>query len=109
MPSAIVTTSYQPKRAPRKKRKQPAMVSRIVTPAKVRPGPPKRVIRLNEQASEADQPQPRRSVIVEPKRTRTSLFGDAPDLTEDEHVRAGEAAEALWAELVRRAARGDDA
>jgi hypothetical protein len=47
----IVTTSYQPKRAPRKKRKQPAMVSAIVTPAKLRPrkGP---MIRLKDQAKE---------------------------------------------------------
>jgi hypothetical protein len=34
---AIVTYHYRPKRAPRKKRKQPPIASRIVTSAKLKP------------------------------------------------------------------------
>jgi hypothetical protein len=49
------------------------------------------------------QQPPRRSAIVEPKRTRTSIFGNAPDLTEEELRQRGDAADALWLELVRRA------
>jgi hypothetical protein len=47
--------------------------------------------------------QPKRSAIVEPKRKRASVFGDAPDLTEEEHQRRGDAADALFREIVRRA------
>ena len=102
----IVTTSYQPKRAPRKKRKKPAIVSAIVTPAPLRllKGP---VIRLGKtgdgegQVSRNDQPA--RSAIVKPKRKR-AWVGAAPDLTEEERQRRREAAGEMWRELVRRAA-----
>jgi hypothetical protein len=72
---AIVTSSYRPKRAPRKKRPRgyPADMQTIVTssgPKKQLKGP---VIRLNEQQQTNDngqeQPQPRHSAIVEPKRS----------------------------------------
>jgi hypothetical protein len=46
---------------------------------------------------------PKRSAIVESKRKRSSVFGDAPDLTEEELRGRGDAADALWRELVRRA------
>jgi hypothetical protein len=38
---------------------------------------------------------------------RKSRFGDAPDLTPEELQRRGEAADALWRELVRRATTKD--
>ena len=47
----------------------------------------------------------RKSAIVTIK--RKSRFGDAPDLTPEEHQRRGEAADALWRELVRRATAKD--
>jgi hypothetical protein len=99
----IVTSTYRPKRAPRKKRKQPALVSRIVTPAKLRSikGP---VIRLHEQqTNDSSREQPKRSAIVEPKRKKASVFGNAPEPTEEEHQRRAEAAKALFREIVRRA------
>ena len=43
-----------------------------------------------------------KSAIVTLK--RKSRFGDAPDLTPEEHKRRGNAADALWRELVRRVA-----
>jgi hypothetical protein len=59
------------KRAPRKKRKQPAIVSRIVTPAPLKPlkGP---VIRLEAQVPNRTEfppaePQPKRPATLEPK------------------------------------------
>jgi hypothetical protein len=103
----IVTTHYRPKRAPRKKRKQPPIANRIVTPPKLKPikGP---VIRLRDQtpdkASDNGQEQPRHSAIVEPKRA-SKAFGPAPDLDEEEHRRRGDAADVLFREIVRRAAK----
>jgi hypothetical protein len=104
----IVTTSYRPKRAPRRKHKQPAIASAIVTPAPLKKGPSRHVIRLRDQtpdkASDNGQEQPpARSAIVEPKRKRTSVVGDAPDPTPEDLKQAGDAADALWRELVRRA------
>jgi hypothetical protein len=49
---------------------------------------------------------PPRSAIVTAKRPR-SRFGDAPDLTPEEHSRRGEAAAELWREMMRRAASKD--
>jgi hypothetical protein len=104
----IVTYHSRPKRAPRKKRKQPAIVSRIVTPAPLKPlrGP---VIRLQAQVPKRTEfppaePQPRRSEIMEPKqKPRTSIFSPTPDVTEEELQRRGDAADALFREIVRRA------
>ncbi len=45
-------------------------------------------------------PPPRASVTTRAKPRR---FGEAPDLTAEEHKQRGDAAEALFAELVRRA------
>jgi hypothetical protein len=36
-------------------------------------------------------------------RAKPGRFGTAPDLTDEEHQRRGDAADALWRELVRRA------
>ena len=95
----IVTSSYRPKRAPRKKRTQPPLAQVIVTPAPFKRGPPKHVIRLRDQ--QASQEQPQRPVIVEPKPTR-SIFGDVADMTPEEHQRRGDAAEALFRQIACR-------
>jgi hypothetical protein len=47
----------------------------------------------------------RKSAIVTAKR-RPGRFGDAPDLTPEEHRQRGDAADALFREMVRRA--GED-
>ena len=62
----------------------------IVTPAPMKKGPPKRVIRLRDQQQANDSGQ------EQPKRKRTSVFGDAPDMTPEEHQRRGDAADALF-------------
>jgi hypothetical protein len=40
--------------------------------------------------------------IVTPQRKRSTLFGDAPDTTPEEHQRRGDAADELFREIVRR-------
>jgi hypothetical protein len=47
----------------------------------------------------------RKSAIVTVR--RRGRFGDAPDMTPEEYQRRGEAADALWRELVRRATAKD--
>jgi hypothetical protein len=101
---AIVTYHYRPKRAPRKKR--PAIASRIVTPAKLKPvkGP---VDRLGADTGNSTPGKSGKPVIVEPKRKpRSTMFGPVPDVTEEELQRRGDGADALWRELVRRASGG---
>jgi hypothetical protein len=44
----------------------------------------------------------RKPAIVTAKRPRSSRLGDAPDLTTEEHRRRGDAADALFREIVRR-------
>ena len=97
--SRIVTSTYRYKRPPRKRKAVP-----LEGPAIVRRG-------------EARQRQPRptagtaptdgkKSAIVTAKR-RPGRFGDVPDMTPEEHQRRGEAADALFREIVRRATGKD--
>jgi hypothetical protein len=55
------------------------------------------VIRLDQQAPAGSKP----------KRKPASVFGTAPDMTEEELQRRGDAADELWCEPVRRAALPD--
>ena len=80
----IVTYHHRPKRAPRRKRKQPPIANRIVEPGPMKPrkGP---VIRLRDQQQANDNgqeqlgdAQPKRSAIVEPKRKRTTISVPCP-------------------------------
>jgi hypothetical protein len=109
----IVTTHYQPKRTRKKKPAVALTGPRITTPLIRRaPTPP---------PDEAEQPTPsgndyqmpkasesggfsmsQRTVIVTAKNPRRGRFGDVPDMTPEEHQRRGDAAEALFRELVRR-------
>jgi hypothetical protein len=102
----------RPKRAPGKKRKQPPIANRIVTPApmKKRLGP---VFRLGDAFGEIPRiaAPGERSAMVEPKRKRkpkVSIFGNAPDDEQEAHRRAGERAQELFREIVRRAGRNGD-
>jgi hypothetical protein len=71
---------------------------------KRRKGP---VIRLSEQVA-PDQPQPRRSAIVEPKRRPNSMLAHLlEDSTPEEHRRRGELADELFRTIVRRASKSD--
>jgi hypothetical protein len=88
MPGAIVTSTYRYKRPPRKRKAVPLEGPAIV--AKHAPNP---------AAADDD----RKPAIVTVKR-RSSRFGDAPDMTLEEHRRRGDAADTLFREIVRVAA-----
>jgi hypothetical protein len=92
----------------RKKRKQPAVASAIVTsaPLKKRKGP---VIRLDpHQRSEDDPTTKTRSAIVEPKRKPTSMLAHLlEEITEEERNRRADMAEEMFREICRRAALPD--
>jgi hypothetical protein len=105
MTNAIVTTHYRPKRAPGKKRKQPALAQAIVTPAPMR-----------RQAGSAvgggskdrlgDTAQPPRPAIVTVKHPPRRQLPDVPEETPEELQRRADAADELWRELVRRVREG---
>jgi len=57
---------------------------------------------LSEQADPANEE--RKSAIVTIRQKRSTKFGPVPDMTEEEHRRRGDAATALWRELMRRIA-----
>jgi hypothetical protein len=93
----IVTYAHRYKPPPRK-RKAVALEVPAITPGKGR-----------RQGASRDAPTDEKGaapVIVRTKSRRASIFGDAPDMTPEEHRRRGEAAQALWRELVRRATEG---
>jgi hypothetical protein len=94
----IVTYAHRYKPPPRK-RKAVALEVPAITPGKGRAG-------NDNRAAPALLPTDGKKsapVIVTTKSRRASVFGDAPDITPDEHRKRGEAADALWRELVRRA------
>ena len=96
----IVTSSYRPKRAPRKKRPRtyPKNMPLIVTPGLMKK-------RLKEPVI---NPQ-RTSAIVEPKKPRNTMLAHLLDGYDPEaHRRTGEKADELFREIVRRAANKRD-
>jgi hypothetical protein len=95
MPARIVSSTYRYKRPPRKRKAVPLEVPPIVRKGAAKPETPP-----------APANDDRKPAIVTVKR-RNSRFGDAPDLTPEEHRRRGDAANALFREMVRRAAGKD--
>ena len=98
---AIVSSSYRPKRA-RKRKVWPAIPQHIVTIAK------KRATAVEPQPPETQASlEPKKSRIVTLRNPRPSRFGPVPEVTPDEHQRRGDATEALFRELVRRVAANE--
>jgi hypothetical protein len=94
----IVTASAPKRRHYPKRKPQPAIPSAIVAPGPMRKRLKGPVVRIGqEQPAEAERP---RIVTARPKPGR---FGPVQDLDAEEHQRRGDAAEALFRELVRRA------
>ncbi|MBV9784899.1 MAG: hypothetical protein JO264_13900 [Acidisphaera sp.] len=91
----IVTSTHRYKRPPRRRDKQPEPIAAIVTAAT----PKRRAATTTATAA----PSIAGPVIVEPKRARTTRFGPVPEMTAEDHRRRGDAAAALFRELVRRA------
>ena len=98
---AIVSSSYRPKRA-RKRKVSPAIPQHIVTTATKRA----MVVEAQPPETQASR-EPNKSRIVTVRNPRSSRFGPVPEMTPDEHQRRGDAAEALFRELVRRAAANE--
>ena len=95
----IVRTTYRRKRAP--KRKHPvAIPMRIVSAKTPRPTAPA----VDAAVIESKPAQP--ATIAGPRivtaRKPRGRFGDVPDCRPEEHQQRGDAAEALFRELVRR-------
>ena len=113
MPSRIVTSTYRYKRPPRKRKavplEGPAIVHGKPRTASQQIRTPAITVTDDQPTMTASRQRLRRSravrssAIVTVKRRR-SRFGDAPDMTLEEHQRRGEAADALFREIVRRAA-----
>jgi hypothetical protein len=109
--SCIVATTYRYKGPPRKRKPVAIEVSPIVTKRSRRPLPEKQAA---AQVSEDKSPRckseaarslsgandDRKSAIVTIK--RKSRFGNAPDMTPEEHRRRGDAADALFGKVTGR-------
>jgi hypothetical protein len=110
MPARIVTTHYRYK--PRKRKAVPLQgpavvrkrgkVDAVAPPDRVEEPAPGNVNRPETSTSIDDVRKP---VIVTVKRW-SSRFGDVPDMTLEEHRRRGDAADALFREIVRREMMG---
>ena len=107
--SSIVRTTYRYKRPP--KRKHPVEIQQRIVSAKMpKPGPAAPAI--NEVVTERKR-QPAQPAAITGPRIVTApkargRFGDVSDMTPEEHQRRGDAAEALFAELVRRVNAADE-
>jgi hypothetical protein len=96
-PPAIVHSVYRPKRA-RKRETPVAIPMRIVTAQ-----PPKKHLGGPVQRIEAEPAAaPERPRIVTALRKTSTRFGPVQDIDAEEHQRRGDAAKALFRELVRR-------
>jgi hypothetical protein len=113
----IVTSSYRYKPPPRRQKTAPLAGPAVVTPKrkhadtkKLEPAPavaPKTKPGNDNHLDPAPLPTDgKKSAIVTVAR-KPGRFGDAPDLTPEEHQRRGDTAEALWRELVRRSTGKD--
>ena len=105
----IVTTAYRPKRPPKRKAVAfagPAIVRKrvradaAVPPDRVDDPPPA------NDARKPDLPETGRPSIVTARRPGAQRV-DVPDLTPEEYQRRGDAADALWRDLVRRVTAKD--
>ena len=94
MPSRIVTSVHRPKRPPRKRKAIPLHGPAIVRKAKSG----------NDTRPEAERlPTAGEKPASVTVRRRGKRNADAPDMTPEEFQRRIDAADALWAELVRAA------
>jgi hypothetical protein len=97
----IVTTQYRYKRPPKKRKPATIKVPEVVT-VRDRKRAANRQVPDDPEATPqpANDDRKARIVTVRPKRGRS---GEVPDLTPEEHQQRGDAADALFRELVRRA------
>ena len=101
-PTVIVHTTYRYKRPPKRK-PSVEIPQRIVSAKKPKPGPS--VPAIGEAVTERKPAQTAAITnrIVTAPRKHSSRFGPVQDIDAEEHQRRGDAAVALFKELVRRA------
>ena len=102
-PPAIVHSTYRRKRLPKRKTAV-AIPMRIVTakpPKKHLGGPVQRIGGVQEPEAKPERPR-----IVTASRKTSTRFGPVQDIDAEEHQRRGDAAEALFREIVRRVREG---
>jgi hypothetical protein len=112
----IVTTHYRYKPPPKRKTAPlagPAVVTPKQKPTVAKKLEPAAAIVRKAKPGNDNRPDPaplptdgKKSAIVTVKR-KPGRFGDVPDLPPEEHQRRGDAAVAVWRELVRRATGKD--
>ena len=102
--SAIVHTDYRPKRA-RKRKQSPPIPRRIVSAKQPKPSGPAidKAIAAPRRSSAAQAAAITAPRIVTASPKRMTRFGPVQEMDAEEHQRRGDAAEALFRELVRRA------
>jgi hypothetical protein len=101
----IVTATYRYKRPPRKRKAVPLEGPAIVRRDWAKPETPPAPANDDRKSAETSSRRGAKSAIVTAKR-RQGRFGDAPDLTPEEHQRRGDAADRLFREIVRLATAG---
>jgi hypothetical protein len=97
----IVTTQYRYKRPPKKRNPMPLNGPAITTVKRAhgerrKPNPP-------PPANDDEKPLPKPPAAIVTTRPKRGRFGDVPDLTPEEYQQRGDAADALFRELVRKA------
>jgi hypothetical protein len=101
----IITTHYRYKRPPRKRKAValdvPAVVRRNASVGN-RQMEAAAVDRAYSEVPQIAANEDRKSAIVTAKNPHRRRYADVPDMTPEEHKRRGDAADALWRELVRR-------
>ena len=103
MPTRIVTTHYRYKRPPRKRKAVPLEGPAIVGKRASRPLDGTRAECSGSAPHCARQPTTTGSRRSSPRSARGRGIVDVPDMTPEEHRRRGDAADALFREMVRRA------
>jgi hypothetical protein len=97
----IVTTQYRYKRPPKKRKPVPLNGPAITTVKRVhderhKPNPP-------PPANDDEKPPPKQPAAIVTSRPKRGRSREVPDLTPEEHRQCGDAADALFRELGRRA------
>src|SRR5579859_5173161 len=97
----IVTTNYRYKRPPKKRKPVPPNGPAITTVKRVhgerrKPNPP-------PPANDDEKPSPKQPAVIVTARPKRDRSGEVEDLTPEELQQRGDAADALFQELVRRA------
>jgi hypothetical protein len=94
-PRSIVTYIHRPKRPPRKKAQATAITGPTIVASKS-----ERTHRQVADVVASDEPA---AIVTAKNPHRRGRLGDVPEMTPEEHKQRGDAADALFRELVRQA------